>query len=85
MKIKPQDVSKTEFQTRYGHFEFLVMPFSLTNILAAFMDLRNRVFSDYLHKFIIIFVDDVLVYFKSQEDHEKHPRLVLQQLREKKL
>ena len=85
MKIKPQDVPKTAFRTRYGHFEFLVMPFGLTNAPAAFMDLMNRVFSDYLDKFIIVFIDDILVYSKSHEEHEQHLRLVLQRLRKKRL
>ena len=77
MKIKPQDVSKTAFHTRYGHFEFLVMPFGLTNVPAAFRDLMNRVFSDYLDKFVIVFIDDILVYSKNHEEHEKHLKLVL--------
>ena len=85
LKIKPQDVSKTAFRTRYRHFEFLVMPFRLTNAPVAFMDLMNRVFSDYLDKFVIVFIDDILVYSKNHEEHEKHLKLVLQRLRKKKL
>ena len=76
---------KTVFRTRYGHFEFLVMPFSLTNVPAAFMDLMNRVFHDYLDRFVIVFIDDILVYSKSPEEHQQHLKLVLQRLREKKL
>ena len=85
LKIKPQDIPKTDFRTRYGHFEFLVMSFGLTNAPAAFMDLMNRVFRDYLDQFVIVFIDDILVYSRSVEEHEQHLRLVLQRLREKKL
>ena len=77
MKIRPSDVPKTTFRTKYGHYEFLVMPFSLTNAPAAFIDLMNNVFSDYLDKFVIVFIDDILVYSKSHEEHERHLSLVL--------
>ena len=77
LKIKPLDVPKTVFWTRYGHYEFLVMPFSLMNEPAAFIDLMNIVFSNYLDKFVIVFIDDILVYSKSHEDHEQHLGLVL--------
>ena len=61
MKIRPSDVLKTAFCIRNGHYEFLMMPFGLTNVPVAFMDLMNRVFSDYLDKFVIVFIDDILV------------------------
>ena len=85
MKIKADDVPKIAFRTRYGYYEFLVMSFGLTNAPAFFMDLMNRVFRQYLDKFIVVFIDDILVYSKSLEEHKQHLRFVLQTLREKKL
>jgi hypothetical protein len=85
LKIKSEDIPKTAFRTRYGHYEFLVMPFGLTNAPAVFMDLMNRVFHEYLDRFVIVFIDDILVYSKSLEEHEDHLRIVLQILRDKKL
>ncbi|GJW48209.1 putative reverse transcriptase domain-containing protein [Tanacetum coccineum] len=79
------DISKTAFRTRYGHYEFLVMPFGLTNAPAVFMDLMNRVFHEFLDKFVIVFIDDILVFSKSKEEHEEHLRTVLQILRQEKL
>nr|GFB26506.1 hypothetical protein [Tanacetum cinerariifolium] len=72
LRVKEQDISKTAFHTRYGHYEFLVMPFGLTNAPTIFMDLRNRVFHEFLDKFVIVFIDDILVFSKSKEKHEDH-------------
>ena len=85
MKIKSEDIAKTAFRTRYRHYEFLVMPFGLTNAPVASMDLMNRVFHEYLDCFVIVFIDDILIFSKSMEEHEEHLRIVFQILREKKL
>ena len=85
LRVQESDVPKTAFRTCYGHYEFLVMPFGLTNAPAAFMDLINRVFQPYLDRFIIIFINDILVYSGSSEEHSEHLRIVLQTLRERQL
>ncbi|KAK8666119.1 hypothetical protein V6N13_006271 [Hibiscus sabdariffa] len=85
MKVKDADVPKTTFWTRYGHFEFLVMPFGLTNAPPTFIDLMNRVFKPYLDKFIVVFIDDILVYSRNKDEHANHLRIVLQTLREHRL
>ena len=85
LKVRENDVSKTAFRMRYGHYEFLVMPFVLTNAPAAFMDLINRVFQPYLDRFVIVFIDDIFVYSSSLEEHLEHLRIVLQALRERQL
>ena len=85
LRVRENDVSKTAFRTRYGHYEFLVMPFGLTNAPAAFMDLMNWVFSSYLDKFVIVFIDDILVYSGSPKEHAEHLRTILQILRERQL
>ncbi|GJY97899.1 putative reverse transcriptase domain-containing protein [Tanacetum coccineum] len=72
LRVKEQDVSKTDFYTRYGHYDFLAMPFGLINAPAIFMDLMNRVFHEYLDRFVIVFIDDILVYSKTREEHEDH-------------
>ncbi|XP_068314999.1 uncharacterized protein, partial [Pyrus communis] len=85
LKISRDNVPKTAFKTRYGHYEFLVMPFGLTNAPAAFMDLMNWVFQPYLDRFVIVFIDDILVYSKSKAEHVRHLTLVLKRLREHQL
>jgi hypothetical protein len=84
-RIADQDVHKTAFRTRYGHYEFLVMPFGLTNAPATFMHLMQQTLRKYLDEFVIVFIDDILVYSKTLEDHYKHLRLVLPVLRDKQL
>ena len=85
LKVKEVDILKTAFRTRYSHFEFLVMSFGLTNAPAAFMDLMNRVFKPYLDLFVIVFIDDILVYSRSETDHAEHLRIVLQTLKDREL
>ena len=85
LRVKDVDVSKPAFRTRYGHYEFLIMPFGLTNAPAAFMDLMKWVFHPYLDQFVVVFIDDILVYSKDAQEHEQHLRIVLQILKEKKL
>jgi len=85
LKIAESDVPRTAFRTRYGHYEFLVMSFGLTNAPSAFMDMMNRVFREYLDKFIIVFIDDILVYSRSAEEHSEHLRLTLATLRRHQL
>ena len=84
VRIKDEDIHKIAFRTRYGHCEFVVVPFGLSK-LATFMCLMNSVFNRYLDKFILVFLDDILVYSKNEEDHEEHLRLMLKLLREHKL
>ncbi|WVZ80833.1 hypothetical protein U9M48_028280 [Paspalum notatum var. saurae] len=85
MKIRPSDIPKTAFITRFGLYEYTVMSFGLTNAPAYFMNLMNKVFMEYLDKFVVVFIDDILIYSKTEEEHEEHLRLVLQKLREHKL
>ena len=81
LRIRESDIRKKAFRTRYGHYEFLVMSFGLTNAPAVFMDLMNQVFRPYLDRFVIVFIDDILVYSRSELEHERHLGLVLQTLR----
>ena len=80
LKIKAENISKIAFRTKYGYYEFLALRFSLINALAAFMDLMNRVFRSYLDRFMMVFIDDILVYSKSLLEYEDHLRIVLQTL-----
>ena len=85
LKVRETDIPKTAFRMRYGHFEFIVMPFGLTNAPATFMDLMHRVFQPYQDQFVVVFVDDILIYSQSEEEHEDHLRIVLHALREHQL
>ena len=85
LRVREADIPKTAFRTRYGHFEFTVMPFGLTNAPAAFMSLMNRVFQPYLDQFVVVFVDDILIYSQSKVEREDHLRIILQLLRDQKL
>jgi len=85
VRVRKEDIEKTAFRTRYGHFEFLVMPFGVTNAPAVFIDLMNKVFALYLDKFVVVFILDILVYSKSEEEHKEHLGIVLQTLRQEKL
>ncbi|KAK1616582.1 hypothetical protein QYE76_022099 [Lolium multiflorum] len=85
IKIKKEDVPKTAFVSRYGHHEYLVVPFGLTNAPAIFMNLMNKIFMPYLDKFVIVFIDDILIYSKDKTEHAEHLRIVLQTLREHQL
>jgi hypothetical protein len=85
LKIRPEDIPKTAFTCKYGLYEYTVISFGLTNAPAFFMHLMNKVFMDYLDTFVVIFIDDILVYSKLEAEHEKHLTLVLQRLREHKL
>ncbi|GJR48652.1 putative reverse transcriptase domain-containing protein [Tanacetum coccineum] len=85
LRVREEDIPKTAFRTRYGHFEFTVMPFGLTNAPTIFMDLMNRVCKPYLDKFVIVFIDDILIYSKSEEEHEVHLKTILDLLEKEKL
>ena len=85
LKVRETDIPKTAFRTRYGHFEFMVMPFGLTNALATFMDRMHRVFLPYLDQFVVVFVDDILIYSQSEWEYEYRLRIVLQLLRDHQL
>ncbi|GJR91016.1 putative reverse transcriptase domain-containing protein [Tanacetum coccineum] len=85
LRVQEQDIPKTAFRTRYGHYEFQVMPFGLTNAPAVFMDLMNRVCKPYLDKFVIVFIDDILIYSKDKKEHEEHLEAILELLKKEKL
>ncbi|GJV22585.1 putative reverse transcriptase domain-containing protein [Tanacetum coccineum] len=85
LRVREQDIPKTAFQTRYGHYEFPVMPFGLTIAPAVFMDLMNRVCKPYLDKFVIVFIDDILIYSKDEKEHKEHLKAILELLKKEKL
>jgi hypothetical protein len=85
LKIRHSDIPKTAFTMRYRLYEYTVMPFGLTNAHAYFMYMMNKVFMEYLDKFVVVFIDDILVFSKNEEEHAEHLRLVLQKLRQHKL
>ncbi|GJT54528.1 putative reverse transcriptase domain-containing protein [Tanacetum coccineum] len=85
LRVRDEDIPKTAFRTRYGHYEFQVMPFGLTNAPVVFMDLMNRVCKPYLDKFVIVFIDDILIYSRNKEEHANHLRIILELLKKEKL
>nr|GFC26132.1 putative reverse transcriptase domain-containing protein [Tanacetum cinerariifolium] len=85
VRVRGEDILKIAFRTRYGHYEFQVMPFGLTNAPAVFLDLMNRVCKPYLDKFVIIFIDDILIYSKDEKEHEEHLKAILELLKKKEL
>jgi len=85
IKVKDEDIQKMAFRTRYRHYEYTVMPFGVTNAPGVFMEYMNRIFHTYLDRFVVVFINDILIYSKSEEEHAEHLRIVLQVLKEKKL
>nr|GEX34712.1 putative reverse transcriptase domain-containing protein [Tanacetum cinerariifolium] len=83
LRVREQDIPKTAFRTRYGHYEFQVMPFGLTNAPAVFMDLMNRVYKPYFDKFVIVFIDDILIYSKDEKEHKEHLKEILELLKKR--
>ncbi|GKB83020.1 putative reverse transcriptase domain-containing protein [Tanacetum coccineum] len=85
LRVREEDIPKMAFRTRYSHYEFQVMPFGLTNATAVFMDLMNRVCKPYLDKFVIVFIDDILIYSKNKKEHEEHLKAILDSLKKEEL
>ena len=85
LRVKDSDILKTAFRTRYDHYEFLVIPFGLTNAPAIVMDLMNKSFRPYLDQFVVVFINDILIYSPDESEHAEHLRIVLQALRDKQL
>lgn len=81
IRVKNEDIAKTAFRTRYGHYEYLVMPFGVSNAPDVFMEYMNRTFKPYLDKFVVVFIDDILIYSKLDKEHAEHLRIVLQVLK----
>nr|GEU37288.1 putative reverse transcriptase domain-containing protein [Tanacetum cinerariifolium] len=85
LRVRDEDIPNTSFRMRYAHYEFKVMPFGLTNAHVVLMDLKNRVCKPYLDKFVIVFIDDILIYSHNKKEHANHPRIILKLLRKEKL
>ena len=85
LKVRAEDIEKTTFVSRYGHYEYTVVPYGLTNAPGVFMNLMNKLFMKYLDEFVVVFIDDVLIFSKSKEEHAEYLRIVLQFLRENQL
>ena len=77
IKVKSEDIPKTAFRKKYGHYEYVVMPFGVTNALVMFMDYMNKIFRPFLDNFVVVFINDILIYSKTSEDHEQHLRVML--------
>ena len=85
LRVKEEDIPKIAFRTQYGHFEFIVMPFELTNAPKACMDLMQKVFQPYLDQFVVVFVEDILIFSQSEDEHDDHLRIALQALKDHQL